>query len=272
MRGGVPASRAARARTAADYARRVAAGDIEFSWPELEGSAFARHPSLLRLLGESNDELSIPVTWRRRTAAALAGVFAFVVTIAPLIVPGVLTVGLRLDQPLTGYLAAAIVLAIAYVVQHVRQWIRASRRTSRATAQTALLAAVSVVFGVIAAWLATLIAIQRPQPLAWPAFVSIAAMTLAALMTVVVIRRGHPAAARGDASTRAVTPGDALRAGIAELSETEHQALSSDLDLALRLLVTSGTVSEADRDEARRVPLGGLARWRWAIERRGSRD
>jgi len=184
----------------------------------------------------------------------------------------VLTVGLRLDQPLTGHLAAAIVLAIAYVVQRMVQWIRASRRTSRATAQAALLAAVSVVFGVIASWLAALIVIQRPEPLAWPAFVSIAAMTVAALVTVVVIRRRHPAAARGDASTRALTPGDALRAGIAELSETEHQALSSDLDHALGLLVTSGTVSEADRDEARRVPLGGLARWRWAIVRRGSRD
>ncbi|HEU0181427.1 MAG TPA: hypothetical protein VFR16_04500, partial [Agromyces mariniharenae] len=146
---------------------------------------------------------------------------------------------------------------------------RAARRGAAPDApQGLVLAGVSVAFAVLAAVLATLIAIQRPQPLAWPAAIGAIAMAAVLVIWVVVERRRSRAAGTADAA-----PGDAvgaLRAAVDRLAPNDRAAFERDRDDALELLVRNGVCSDDERRDAADAPLGGLARWAWAAERRAS--
>jgi hypothetical protein len=249
--------------TATEYARAVAAGAGRFDWADFERSLLSRRADLLAPWESTLRDLHEP-----RRASAWRGAAVFALSILPLVVPGLLVIGIRTDQPLDGWLAAAIALSLAHIALRIVQ-LRAARRGAAPDApQGLVLAGVSVAFAVLAAVLAALIAIQRPQPLAWPAFAAAVAMAAVLVIRVVAERRRGRAAAASEAA-----PGDAvgaLRAAVERLAPGDRAAIQRDRDDALELLARSGLLSDDARRDAADAPLGGIARRAWAEERRAS--
>ena len=258
-----PSALVAAKPTATEYARAVSGDAGRFDWTEFERSLLSRRADLLGSWESALRDLRAP-----RRASAWRGAGVFVLSILPFVVPGLLVIAIRTDQPLTGWLAAALVLSLAHVVFRLAQ-LRAARRGAAPDApQGLVLAGVSVGFAVLAAVLAALIAMQRPQPLAWPAAVAAVAMAAVLVTWVVAERRRSRAAGTADAA-----PGDAvgaLRAAVDRLAPNDRVAIERDRDDALELLVRNGVVSDDERREAADAPLGGIARRVWAAERRAS--
>jgi len=258
-----PSAPVAAEPTATAFARAVAGDPGRFDWVEFERSLLSRRADLLGPWEAALRDLHAP-----RRASAWRGAAVFVLSILPLVVPGLLVIGIRTDQPLAGWLAASLACSLAHVAFRLVQ-LRAARRGAAPDApQGLVLAGVSVAFAVLAAVLAALIAIQRPQPLAWPAVAAAIAMAVVLVVWVLAERRRSRAAGTADAA-----PADAvgsLRAAVDRLAPNDRAVIERDRDDALELLVRDGVLSDDARRDAAEAPLGGIARWAWAAERRAS--
>ncbi|MBM7505719.1 hypothetical protein ACFPER_01285 [Agromyces aurantiacus] len=251
--------------SAVGHAEAVAAGQDALDWRRLERAQLAAAPELIEAWEAVNAELDAPPPGRR---SAWVGAGAFALALVPFVVPGMLIAAIRLDQSLTGPLAATIALSLAQVAGRLVQLRRARRGAPVESATGLLLGAVAVPFSALGATFAALIALQRPEPLAWPAAFSAAAMTVVLVAWLVLERRRARTAAPHGGSEGAA---DRLRRLVEALPPELRSRLDRDREDALDRLVASGAIDEDTRRDAAAVPPGGLGRWAWAHERSRAR-
>ena len=251
---------------ATEHARTVAAGD--FSWRELERTAFAGHDAVLRAIDDAVRDREVaesnPVPRRRVALFWLWAVGVF----APLVIPGILLVGARGSGTGTSVaLAIAAALAVYNIVVRIAEWSSAERRATASSARDIVLASVSAVFGAIAVLLAWAVGIADDSALAWPSLWVFAAMTIVSIAAAIDSARRH-----GGARARVETPYMVVDRTVAEIPSGERAKISSDLRAAIEILEERQVIGRRDAQEASVLALGRITSWRWAIDRRKSRS
>jgi hypothetical protein len=241
--------------TATDYARTVDAAAVD--WTALQAAAYARYPTVLGALRARGRPVVRPERSRWAPARGVAG---FVVLLAPLLLPGLVAIGERLDAP-EACTAVAVALSVAHLVLRVAQW-RGVRRDGVPSPGEALYAWFAAAFGLIAVGFALLPALLRLDR-AW----SLAASAVFLLVAVanaawaVQVRRLH-VLARDPASGLSVRHGD-VEAEFRALPRADREAIGADLRSARAVLEQRGidvAALVASARPAGRAPAGRAAR------------
>ncbi|MET0976619.1 MAG: hypothetical protein ABWX82_13230 [Leifsonia sp.] len=251
--------------TATSYAHAVAAGEQPLSWAELEENAFSSHPSIVGDLRASGEELSVRPTSAARSVPAAIGVL--LLEIWPLIAGGLIITPVRLDADPTVPVIIAGIGAIVYIASRIALWVQVGRGRGDVSARRAILNAIAAAFGLGAVWLISFIVAGLPAGSFWLLVMIVMAVSSAVTAVVFTVRlRRHP-----DAGTKDGTGFARVRASVSALSEQERAAIRRDLDDAIAVLASAGLLSPSEADDAGGAPLGGLARYQWAVERSQSK-
>ncbi|MFJ5779812.1 hypothetical protein [Streptomyces sp. NPDC093094] len=251
--------------TAAAYAEAVVNGVIvPLRWSDLESSAFGRVPEVYEAAVAAGADLDRDRTgWdHARDAAWLAVLFA------PLALPVLTVFAVKDADDAAGLYGVIGLISAAHVLLRVLERRRTRTGGPRATARETLLAGFEACFATISAGILAAASLAEQSWWLW----SLCGVQIAVTVSCVVsVRTARKAAGRGVPAV-ARPPFEEFIARVADLDEHDRAAIHADLSAALDRLEDAGFVSPSELAEARRAPLGSLARRLWALERSAARQ
>ncbi|WAZ26574.1 hypothetical protein STRCI_008168 [Streptomyces cinnabarinus] len=251
--------------TAAAYAEAVVNGVIApLRWSDLESSAFGRVPEVYEAAVAAGADLDRD---RRGWDHALDAAW-LAVLFAPLALP-VLTIFAVKDADDAANLYGVIgLISAAHLLLRVLEWQRTRTGRARATARETLLAGFEACFALISAGLLAAASWAEQSWWLWSLCGVQIAVTVSCVVSVPMAqqaaRRGVPVVAR--------PAFEEFAARVAALDDDDRAAIQADLNTALDCLEDAGFVSPPELAEARRAPLGSLARRLWVLERSAARQ